>query len=148
MYIAIAGNIGSGKTTLMNIIGGLDRKYEGDVIVDGLAQKTKKEKEVLEISKQIVASEKETFEVNQKRQLQEINFEIGKMETQLKSDKEIIQLREKIVRSAEAQMKNGVITSSDYLNEVTQLFESKITEKTHQIQLQLAKANHQIIKGI
>ena len=82
------------------------------------------------------------------RQLQEINFEIGKMETQLKSDKEIIQLREKIVRSAEAQMKNGVITSSDYLNEVTQLFESKITEKTHQIQLQLAKANHQIIKGI
>ena len=45
-------------------------------------------------------------------------------------------------------MKNGVITSSDYLNEVTQLFESKITEKTHQIQLQLAKANHQIIKGI
>mgnify|MGYP003616536872 FL=1 len=110
--------------------------------------KTKKEKEVLEISKLIVASEKETFEVNQKRQLQEINFEIGKMETQLKSDKEIIQLREKIVRSAEAQMKNGVITSSDYLNEVTQLFESKITEKTHQIQLQLAKANHQIIKGI
>ena len=110
--------------------------------------KTKKEKEVLEISKQIVASEKETFEVNQKRNLQEINFEIGKIETQLKSDKEIIQLREKIVRSAEAQMKNGVITSSDYLNEVTQLFESKITEKTHQIQLQLAKANHQIIKGI
>jgi outer membrane protein TolC len=74
--------------------------------------KTKKEKEVLEISKQIVTSEKETFEVNQKRNLQEINFEIGKIETQLKSDKEIIQLREKIVRSAEAQMKNGVITSS------------------------------------
>jgi outer membrane protein TolC len=110
--------------------------------------KTKKEKEVLEISKELIASEKETFEVNQKRQLQEINFEIGKIEGQLKSDKEIIQLREKIVRSADAQMKNGVITSSDYLNEVTQLFESKITEQTHRIQLFLAKANHLIIKGI
>lgn len=110
--------------------------------------KTKKEKEVLEISKELIASEKETFEVNQKRQLQEINFEIGKIEDQLKSDTEIIQLREKIVRSADAQMKNGVITSSEYLNEVTQLFESKITEKTHRIQLFLAKANHQIIKGI
>ena len=43
-YVAIMGPSGSGKTTLMNIIGGLDRKYEGDVIVDGLAQKTKKEK--------------------------------------------------------------------------------------------------------
>lgn len=110
--------------------------------------KTKKEKEVLEISKELIASEKETFEVNQKRQLQEINFEIGKIEYQLKSDKEIIQLREKIVRSADAQLKNGVITSSDYLNEVTQLFESKITEQTHRIQLFLAKANHLIIKGI
>ena len=30
----------------MNIIGGLDRKYEGDVIVDGLAQKIKKEKDL------------------------------------------------------------------------------------------------------
>lgn len=110
--------------------------------------KTKKEKEVLEISKQLIASEKETFEVNQKRQLQEINFEIGKIEDLLKSDSEIIQLREKIVRSADAQMKNGVITSSEYLNEVTQLFESKITEQTHRIQLFLAKANHQIIKGI
>jgi outer membrane protein TolC len=110
--------------------------------------KTKKEKESLEISKQIISSEKETFEVNQKRQLQEVNFEISKIEDQLKSDSEIIQLREKIVRSAEAQMKNGVITSSDYLYEVTQLFESKITEQNHRIQLFLSKANHQIIKGI
>lgn len=110
--------------------------------------KTKKEKEVLEISKELIASEKETFEVNQKRQLQEINFEIGKIEDQLKSDSEIIQLREKIVRSTDAQMRNGVITSSEYLNEVIQLFESKITEQTHRIQLFLAKANHQIIKGI
>ncbi|CAM3559568.1 TolC family protein [Flavobacterium saliperosum] len=110
--------------------------------------KTKKEKEVLEISKQLIASEKETFEVNQNRQLQEADFEIEKIKEQLNSDSEIIQLREKIVRSAEAQMKNGVITSSDYLNDVTQLFESKITEKTHRIQLLLAKVNHQIIKGI
>lgn len=110
--------------------------------------KTKKEKEVLEISKQLIASEKETFEVNQKRQLQDINFEIVKIEEQLKSDREIIQLREKIVSSADAQMKNGVITSSEYLNEVTQLFESKINEENHRIQLFLAKANYQIIKGI
>ncbi|RXR31304.1 TolC family protein [Flavobacterium piscinae] len=110
--------------------------------------KTKKEKEVLELSKQIILTEKETFEVNQNRQLNEYNFEIEKINAQLKSDLEIIQLREKIVRSAEAQMKNGVITSSDYLNEVTHLFESKINEKTHHIQLLLAKANYQIISGI
>lgn len=109
--------------------------------------KTKKEKEALEISKQLIETEKETFELNLNSQLQEINFEIERIEQQIVSDVEIIQLREKIVRSAEAQMKNGVITSSDYLNEVTQLFEAKINEQTHKVQLELAKANYQIIKG-
>ncbi len=109
--------------------------------------KTKKEKEALEISKQLIETEKETFELNLNSQLQEINFEIERIEQQIVSDAEIIQLREKIVLSAEAQMKNGVITSSDYLNEVTQLFEAKINEQTHKVQLELAKANYQIIKG-
>lgn len=109
--------------------------------------KTKKEKEALEISKQLIETEKETFEVNLNSQLQEVNLEMERIEQQIVSDAEIIQLREKIVRSAEAQMKNGVITSSDYLSEVTQLFETKINEQTHKVQLELAKANYQIIKG-
>lgn len=110
--------------------------------------KTKKEKEVLEISKQIIASEKETFELNQNRQLQEIDIEIQKMQQQLISDKEIIELRERIVKSADAQMRNGVITSSEYLNEFTQLFEAKNNEKTREVQLLLTQVNYQIIKGL
>lgn len=45
-FVSLLGESGGGKSTLMNIIGGLDRKYEGDVIVDGIAQKTKKEKDM------------------------------------------------------------------------------------------------------
>lgn len=45
-FVSLLGESGGGKSTLMNIIGGLDRKYEGDVIVDGLAQKIKKEKDM------------------------------------------------------------------------------------------------------
>ncbi|MGM9887105.1 MAG: ATP-binding cassette domain-containing protein [Lactococcus sp.] len=43
-FVSLLGESGGGKSTLMNIIGGLDREYEGDVIVDGLVQRTKKEK--------------------------------------------------------------------------------------------------------
>ena len=80
-------------------------------------------------------------------QLQETDFEIQKINQQLKSDEEIIDLRQKIVKSSEAQMKNGVITTSEYLNEIDKLFESKNNQKSHQIQLQLTQANYQIIKG-
>lgn len=43
-FISILGESGGGKSTLMNIIGGLDRSYEGDVIVNGQRQKDKQEK--------------------------------------------------------------------------------------------------------
>lgn len=110
--------------------------------------KTKKEKEVLEISKQLIASEKATFELNLNRQLQEADFEIQKINQQLTTDVEIIELRQKIVKSSEAQMKNGVITTAEYLNEINQLFEAKNNQKAHNIQLQLTQANYKHIKGI
>jgi hypothetical protein len=40
-----------------------------------------------------------------------------------------------------------VITSSDYLVELTNLYEAKINQKVHEIQLDLAKANYQVVKG-
>lgn len=34
-FVSILGESGGGKSTLMNIIGGLDRKFDGEVLVDG-----------------------------------------------------------------------------------------------------------------
>ena len=45
-FVSLLGESGGGKTTLMNIIGGLDRKYHGEVLIDGQAQKSKKEKDM------------------------------------------------------------------------------------------------------
>ena len=109
--------------------------------------KNKTDKKALDISKEIVTSEKETFELNNKMQLEELDYEIKKMEELLLSDGEIIKIREKIIKSSEAQMKNGVITASEYLVELTNLFEAKNNLKTHEIQLAAAKSNHEIIKG-
>lgn len=109
--------------------------------------KNKTDIKALEISKEIVTSEKETFELNNKMQLQELDYEIKKMEQLVLSDGEIIKIREKIIKSSDAQMKNGVITSSEYLTELTNLFEAKNILKTHEVQLSLAKSSYEIIKG-
>ena len=34
-FVAILGHSGCGKTTLLNIIGGLDRYSEGDLVING-----------------------------------------------------------------------------------------------------------------
>ena len=109
--------------------------------------KNKADQKALNVSKEIVLSEKETFQLNNKMQLEEMETEIAKTIELLKSDSELIALREKIVQSSIAQMKNGVITTSEYLIEFTNLFEAKNSLKTHEVQLALSKSNYEIIKG-
>lgn len=43
-FVSILGESGGGKTTLMNIIGGLDREFDGEVIVNGKSLDHHKEK--------------------------------------------------------------------------------------------------------
>jgi len=109
--------------------------------------KSKAEKDALMISADIVATEKETFLLNNSLQLQEIENEIKKSEEIIKTDTEIISLREYVEKSANSQLKNGVITTSEYVVEFTNLYEARTNQKLHEIQLALAKANYQVVKG-
>lgn len=133
----------------------LDNSFQGFYIV-GLKlnwnvfdwNKSKTDKQALDIAKQIVTTEKETFETNNQMQINELQSEISKMEIILKTDVKIIQLREKVVKSSDSQLRNGVITSSDYITELNHLFDAKTNQKVHETQLELAKINYQTIKGI
>lgn len=109
--------------------------------------KSKTDKQALDIAKEVVATEKETFETNNQMQLNELQSEISKIEIIIKTDSQIIHLREKVVQSFDSQLRNGVITSSDYITELNQLFDAKTNQKVHQTQLELAKINYQTIKG-
>lgn len=42
-FVSILGQSGSGKTTMLNIIGGLDRYTSGDLIINGISTKTYKD---------------------------------------------------------------------------------------------------------
>ena len=110
--------------------------------------KSKAEKQALAIAKDIVTTEKETFETNNQMQLNELQSEISKIDALIKTDTQIIQLREKVVQSSDSQLRNGVITSSDYVTELNHLFDAKTIQKVHQTQLELAKINYQTSKGI
>lgn len=110
--------------------------------------KSKTDKQALEVAKQIVSTEKETFEINNKIQLNDLQSEISKMESIIKTDTQIIKLREKVVQSFDSQLRNGVITSSEYITELNQLFDAKTNQKVHQTELELAKINYQTSKGI
>lgn len=107
----------------------------------------KKQGQSLAINKDIVDTETETFKLNTTIELNQQQLEIGKIKGFITSDLEIINLRKEVLKSADSQLKNGVITSSAYIAELTNLYKDENTLVTHKIQLQLAKANYNVIKG-
>lgn len=109
--------------------------------------KTKTEKQSLEINKEIVDSQKETFELNNNLELVNLQSEIDKVEALISTDNKIISIREDILKTAESQLKNGVITASAYITEFTNLYEAKSQLNVHGMQLLLNKIQYQITKG-
>lgn len=109
---------------------------------------TKKQQKSLQVQKEIIDNQQEIFQLNTHIELNQQQSEIDKIASFIQSDKTIIELRKKILKSADSQLKNGVITSSAYITELTNLYEAENTLKTHKIELLLAKANYKITKGI
>ncbi|MDP5104734.1 MAG: TolC family protein [Polaribacter sp.] len=107
----------------------------------------KKQKEVVAINKDFIENETEVFKLNTNIELNKQQKEIEKISAFINSDVEIIELRKKVLKTLDSQLKNGVITSSVYITEFTNLFESENTLLKHHIQLELAKANYNTIKG-
>ena len=108
---------------------------------------TKKQRQSLQVNKEIIDSEQEVFELNTAMEMTQQQSEINKISAFIASDEEIISLRKKILDTSRSQLKNGVITSSAYVTELTNLFEAENNLSTHRIQLQFAKANYNVTKG-
>ncbi len=106
-----------------------------------------KQRESLAINKDIVDNEAEIFKLNTTIELNKQQKDIEKMVAIITSDAAIINLRKEVLRTADSQLKNGVITSSTYITELTNLYEDENTMVRHKIQLQLAKATYNVIKG-
>ncbi|WP_218598065.1 TolC family protein [Polaribacter sp. NJDZ03] len=107
----------------------------------------KKQQETVAINKDIIENETEIFKLNTNIELNKQQQEIEKISAFINSDEEIINLRKKVLKTLDSQLKNGVITSSVYITEFTNLFEAENTLLRHKIQIQLAKANYNTIKG-
>ena len=72
-----------------------------------------------------------TMEIGLMKQLEDTNM----YEQLLDRDAEILMLQEQVVKEANAQLKNGVITSTQYLTEVNNQIEAQLNAKVHELKL-------------
>jgi len=99
-------------------------------------------KTILDIQNNIIDTQKETFDKNIRIASKQQIAEIRKYEVIIEKDDEIIELRAKITNTASSQLNNGIITSTEYLTQINEEKQAKLSKQTHKIQLIYAKLNY------
>ncbi len=108
---------------------------------------TKRKKQVALINKDLITTQKETFNKQIMVSVHNELANIATMQSTLISDKEIIKLREEVTESARAKLENGIITSTEYITELNAETQAKLNYETHKLQLVQSKVNYLYLKG-
>ena len=89
----------------------------------------------IQISRGLVESNRDTFLYNNRLEVTQSTNEIDKMRQVLKSDDEIIALRNSIKESAELKLANGTLSVLDFMHEINAEQASKQDKIIHEIEL-------------
>ncbi|MFA5781977.1 MAG: TolC family protein [Bacteroidales bacterium] len=148
--VAGFGQLGYGRPGLNMLSNSFDSYYMvGAKITWALWDwnQSKNEKRLLDLQSQVLNTQKESFIQGIKILLEKNIADIQKYQDLLVKDKEIIALREKIIKSAASQLENGTITATEYLTELNAASQAKVNMESHKIQLVKASVDYLTTKG-
>jgi len=106
-----------------------------------------KEKALLANERLEIEADRETFFFNTHYKMKQEEAMIRRYDDLLKSDDEIVALRQKIKNTSMAQLENGIIHTSDYLREVHAEDQARLNKIIHEIQLLSSQYSHQYTTG-
>jgi outer membrane protein TolC len=95
---------------------------------------TRRDREVLTLQQRVTDAQQAAFEQRLAISLLKDAQDVQKNRAQLAQDEAIIRLQEDIVNRADAQVKNGVMTATDYLAQINLLTQARLTRTAHEIQ--------------
>lgn len=106
-----------------------------------------RDKKLLDLNRQSIDVQKELFVFATNLQVKQQNNEIMRLENLLRSDGELLRLREGLRLTASRQLENGTLTALDYLGQVNAEDQARMNYSLHSIQLRLAQYNLEFTTG-
>jgi outer membrane protein len=101
----------------------------------------------LNLNRQSVDADSQTFLLNTRLDLAQQDEQINKYTALIRQDAETVALRASVVKSAEAQLENGVITTHEYIQKLNAENLAKQTRIIHEIQLLQSRYSQKFISG-
>lgn len=93
-----------------------------------------RDRQVLALQALSIDAQRQSFDQRLEAATRKDRADYDKALALLAQDDAIIALQEDILRRAEAQVQNGVMTTTDYLAQLNLLTQARLTRKTHEIQ--------------
>jgi outer membrane protein TolC len=113
----------------------------------GGAYTYKKDKLISANNQEMVKAQRSTFLFNTTQTMHQENADIRKYRQLIRSDDEIVRLRESVRTSSAVQLQNGVITANDYVLDVNAATQARQDRVVHEVQLLLTQYNYKNTSG-
>lgn len=107
----------------------------------------KNERRISEYRRRMIDVEQDVFVFNTDMTLRQHNADIEKYRKLIASDRQMIELREKIASITRSQLEQGVVTTTDYLQQINDADEARQNLAYHEVQLLMTIANKNITTG-
>jgi outer membrane protein TolC len=109
--------------------------------------KVKREKLVLHVQNEIITTQKQSFDQQLKAELESKMAAIRKAEQLITSDQTIVELQGNVVSTANVQLRNGNITTTNYIIELNKQVKAQLNLEVHKLQLIYSKYQYNITLG-
>jgi outer membrane protein TolC len=107
-----------------------------------------RERELISIQGEIVATNEAAFTLGIRRAQAQSLASMTRLDSTLALDDRVVALRELVEREAAAKLREGVITSADYVDRNMELFAARVARIQHRVELAHARATFLTILGV
>ena len=108
---------------------------------------TSRQRQMLKLQQEIVQTKQETFVMNIDLATDQQNKQIAQLTELMKTDQNLIEVRERITKTSASKLENGAITMADYIQDLNAEITARLTLETHRIQLKEAQVKLENIRG-
>lgn len=108
---------------------------------------TRRQQQILKLQQNIVQTKQESFVRNIDLASDQQTKQINQISELMKSDQELIQIRERITKASASKLENGTITTADYIQDLNAETTARLMLETRKIQLKEAQIKLENIRG-
>ena len=108
---------------------------------------TQRQQQTIKLQQNIVKTKQESFVRNIDMATDQQNKQINQITELLKTDQELIAIRERITKTSASKLENGTITTADYIQDLNAEITARMMLETRKIQLKEARVKLENIRG-